>query len=56
MTLDLIIKVFEVIDGDLLEMLGDKSFEEHIIERSLAFYNALNSLTKDNVYNEFMEK
>ena len=56
MTLDLIIKVFEVIDGDLLEMLGDKSFEEHIEERSIDFYNALNKFKKDSVYNEFMEK
>jgi len=54
MNLDLIIKVFQKIDKDLLDFMTPEEFKAHIDWRALEFWNELQE--ESNVYIEFMAK
>ena len=56
MTLDIITKVFISINKELLAYMHQGTFTELMEFKALEFWTALNKLTKDSIYSEFMNK
>jgi len=56
MNIDVIYEVFKVIDADLKELLDEDELEDHLQERSIAFWSALYKINQNGIYAEFMEK